>query len=91
MDLLKAGEQLKSMEFLGRVGAGLAHETKNPLCVIRGFAKLITRGELSKEEIKEASLQILEETDRTVARLDEFLLLSRPARLMTRTRRCPML
>ncbi len=69
------------MEFLGRLGAGLAHETKNPLGSVRGFAQILLKRDLPAEERIDAASRIMEETDRIVARLEEFLLLSRPARL----------
>ena len=79
--LSSAAERLRSSEFLERLGAGLAHETKNPLGAVRGFAALLRRKGIPEEDIPDAADRILQETDRTVARLDEFLLLSRPARL----------
>jgi len=73
-------EQVRSLEFLGRLGAGLAHETKNPLGSVRGFAELLLRKELTGEDVREAAGRIVDETDRIVTRLDEFMLLSRPVR-----------
>lgn len=79
-DLAAADEKVRSLEFLRRLGAGLAHETKNPLGSVRGFAELLANGELSGDEAQGAASRIVDETDRIVARLDEFMLLSRPAR-----------
>ncbi|MFH0946077.1 MAG: HAMP domain-containing sensor histidine kinase [Planctomycetota bacterium] len=73
--------QRQGLEFLRRLGAGLVHETRNPLGVIRGFAERIVREPLEGASLKKSAQAILEETDRTTARLDEFLLLSRPAEL----------
>ncbi len=80
-ELLAARERVKSLGFLSRLGAGLAHETKNPLGAIRGFGELLMRKGLDNEKAREAAKRIVDETDRIVARLDEFLLLSRPAKL----------
>lgn len=80
IDLAAADEKVRSLEFLRRLGAGLAHETKNPLGAVRGFAELLANRELSGDEAPEAAARIVDETDRIVARLDEFMLLSRPAR-----------
>ncbi|WP_419190540.1 sensor histidine kinase [Saltatorellus ferox] len=73
--------EVESLERLRRVGAGLVHETKNPLSVVRGLAQRITRTSLDAERLQATARAIVEETDRTVARLDEFLLFSRPATL----------
>ncbi len=79
--LLASEEKLRSLEYLRRLGAGLVHETKNPLSVVRGFAERILHKPLEGESLTASARAILEETDRTVSRLDEFLLLSRPAEL----------
>ncbi len=73
--------ELAGLESLRRIGAGLVHETKNPLGVVRGFAERIVREPLDEVKLRQTAKAILDETDRTVARLDEFLLFSRPARL----------
>ena len=75
--------KIRNLEYLRRLGAGLVHETKNPLGVVRGFAERIARETLEPEKLQQSVRAILSETDRTVARLDEFLLLSRPAELRT--------
>jgi signal transduction histidine kinase len=74
-------ERVRALEFLGRIGAGLAHETRNPLGVVRGHAQRMREKAGSEEETRRAAAAIEEETDRTLARLDEFLMLSRPAPL----------
>ncbi len=80
-ELASNRRHLEGLETLRRLGAGLVHETKNPLGVVRGFAERIVDGRLAAADLTRAARAIVEETDRTVARLDEFLLLSRPARL----------
>ncbi len=82
--LAASAEHVRSLEFLGRLGAGLAHETKNPLGSVRGFAQILLKRDLPPEERREAASRIMEETDRIVARLEEFLSLSRPAKLRRR-------
>ena len=80
-ELEASQEKLRSLDYLRRLGAGLVHETKNPLGVVRGFAERIIREPLEEQQLRRTAQAILEETDRTTARLDEFLLLSRPAKL----------
>lgn len=74
-------ERVRGLEFLRRLAAGLVHETKNPLGVVRGFAERLTRDRLDEPAVQSSAAAILAETDRTVARLDEFLLLSRPSEI----------
>jgi signal transduction histidine kinase len=80
-ELAESRTAVEGLETLRRLGAGLAHETRNPLGVVRGFAERLAHGRIPSDEIRKTAGAILEETDRTVARLDEFLLLSRPAAL----------
>jgi signal transduction histidine kinase len=86
--LATSHEKVAALEYLGRLGAGLAHETRNPLGVVRGYAERLLRDDVGPVEVRDAARTILEEVDRTAARLDEFLLLSRPSTL--RRRRVPM-
>ena len=76
-----AKEKLAGLEFLRRLGAGLAHETRNPLGIVRGFAQQLIEKESDPAQTRSSARTIVEQTDRTLARLDEFLLLSRPATL----------
>jgi signal transduction histidine kinase len=79
--LAASREQLRALAYLGRLGAGLVHETKNPLGVVRGFAERLDTVDLPEPERRKAVRAIISETDRAVSRLDEFLLLSRPSEL----------
>jgi signal transduction histidine kinase len=58
--------------------AGLAHETRNPLNIIRGMAQLISKVQDGSPEIRAKSLEIISETDRVTAQLNEFINYSRP-------------
>lgn len=61
------------------LGAGLAHETKNPISVIRGFAQQLTEEDsASPSEYRKYAGRIVDEVDRIVTRIDEFLQFSRP-------------
>jgi len=76
--LAGANERVRALEYLGRLGAGLVHETRNPLAVVRGHAQRLADGTVSEADVARVARTILDETDRTLTRLDEFLLLSRP-------------
>jgi len=58
--------------------AGLAHETRNPLNIIRGLAHMISKQPQAASEIEEKSRGIIEETDKVAAQLNEFINYSRP-------------
>jgi two-component system, NtrC family, sensor histidine kinase HydH len=61
------------LEELSLVAAGLAHETKNPLGIIRGLGQRLTR---STEFFKETQLiagQIIDAADQATSRLGEFM------------------
>lgn len=76
--LVRAAElntHLKEMNF---AAAGLAHETKNPLNIIRGLAQMISRQETVTEEIRQKSRGIIDEADRVTAQVNDFINYSRP-------------
>src|SRR5947208_10988103 len=58
--------------------AGLAHETRNALNIIRGLAQMISKGPDASVEIRRKSREIVDETDRVTAQLNEFINYSRP-------------
>ena len=58
--------------------AGLAHETRNPLNIIRGLAQMISKQTDTPPEIREKSRAIVDETDKVTAQLNEFINYSRP-------------
>ena len=58
---------------IGLAAAGLAHETKNPLGVIRGLAQNIADDPSIPDSARGKAREIMEETDVTTARLGDFL------------------
>jgi signal transduction histidine kinase len=60
------------------LGAGLAHETKNPISVVRGLAQQLADDSAAAARHRESAHRMVEEIDRVVARIDEFLQFSRP-------------
>lgn len=61
------------LEELSLAASGLAHETKNPLGIIRGLAQRLEREPDLPSSQRAAAGQILEEADRAVSRLGEFM------------------
>ncbi len=58
---------------LGQAAAGLAHETKNPLGLIRGLAQRVSGDVDVPPRAREMAESILDEVDTAVARLGDFL------------------
>ena len=70
-----------SLAALGQMSAGIAHEFRNSLGVIMGYAKLLQR-RLSSEDTNHAYLQeIVSEIDLLESTLKEFLAFARPMQL----------
>ena len=63
----------RHLEELRLSAAGLAHETKNPLGVIRGLAQRIARAQDVPGETRHLADAIVNEVDTTAARLGDFL------------------
>ncbi len=76
--LVRASEQNLHLKEMNVAAAGLAHETRNPLNIIRGLAQLISKHEEAAPEIRAKSRDIINETDRVTAQLNEFINYSRP-------------
>jgi signal transduction histidine kinase len=58
--------------------AGLAHETRNPLNLIRGFAQMISMETKGSSKLQEHASAIIEEADRVTVQLNEFINYSKP-------------
>ena len=76
--LALAEEQAAYHERLAKLGAGLTHETKNPLGLVRGLAQAIGALPEADAEVKRLAAGIVDEADRTVGHIDSFLALARP-------------
>jgi signal transduction histidine kinase len=76
--LLRASELNTHLRALNLAAAGLAHETKNPLNIIRGLAQMISKQDDAPAPIRENSRGIVDEADRVTAQLNEFINYSRP-------------
>ncbi len=76
--LVRASELNSHLKELNLAAAGLAHETRNPLNLIRGQAQMIARLPEAAPEVREKSRIIVDETDKVTAQLTEFINYSRP-------------
>ncbi len=75
--LVRASELNSHLREMNLAAAGLAHETRNPLNIIRGMAQMISKSE-APADLKEKSRAIVDETDKVTAQLNEFINYSRP-------------
>ena len=78
MRLVRASEMNTHLREMNIAAAGLAHETRNPLNLIRGMAQVIAGHQEAGGEIRERSAEIVEEVDRITARLNQFMDYSKP-------------
>ena len=76
--LVRASELNSHLKEMNLAAAGLAHETRNPLNIIRGLAQMLSRQTDAPPEIREKSRVILDETDKVTSQLTEFINYSRP-------------
>ncbi|HEO71922.1 MAG TPA: hypothetical protein ENN80_11720, partial [Candidatus Hydrogenedentes bacterium] len=84
-ELILACERGAQHERLAQLGAGLAHETKNPLGIVRGLAQSIGGAPQADEHVRRLAGEIVDEADRTVGRINSFLTLARPKEVELRT------
>lgn len=76
--LVKAGEMNTHLKEMNLAAAGLAHETRNPLNLIRGLAQMIAMQAREAPKLKEHAATIVEEADRVTVQLNEFIHYSKP-------------
>jgi signal transduction histidine kinase len=76
--LVRASEMNSHLKEMNLAAAGLAHETRNPLNIIRGMAQMISKQTGTPPETREKSSAIVDETDKVTAQLNEFINYSRP-------------
>ncbi|MCX6923756.1 MAG: ATP-binding protein [Verrucomicrobia bacterium] len=76
--LVRASEMNTHLKEMNLAAAGLAHETRNPLNIIRGLAQMISKQPGIAPEIQTKSRDIINEADKVAAQLNEFINYSRP-------------
>lgn len=77
-ELRLSREHQARLEEMTELAAGLAHETKNPLSLIRGQAQAWLRALEADDSGAAAAMNIIDETDRLVGRINGFLKYTRP-------------
>src|SRR5208337_1915310 len=83
--LVRASEMNMHLKEMNLAAAGLAHETRNPLNIIRGLAQMLSKLPDASSEIQTKTREITHEADKVAAQLNEFINYSRP-REVRRTR-----
>ena len=76
--LIRASELNTHLKEMNLAAAGLAHETRNPLNIIRGMAQMLSKNPDALAETREKSRAIVDEVDKVTAQLNEFINYSRP-------------
>src|SRR5476651_1042439 len=76
--LIRASELNSHLKEMNLAAAGLAHETRNPLNIIRGMAQMLSKQAEAPTEIREKARAIVDETDKVTVQLNEFINYSRP-------------
>ena len=70
--------ETRHLRDLAQAAAGLAHETRNPLGLIRGWTQRLANSEFPLSEHQAGVQTVLEECDRVTARINQFLAFARP-------------
>jgi signal transduction histidine kinase len=76
--LIRASELNTHLKDMNLAAAGLAHETRNPLNIIRGIAQMISRQPDASSDVRSKSAEIINEADKVAAQLNEFINYSKP-------------
>jgi signal transduction histidine kinase len=76
--LVRASELNSHLKEMNLAAAGLAHETRNPLNIIRGLAQMLSKQPDAAPETIEKTRAMIAETDRVTAQLNEFINYSKP-------------
>ncbi len=76
--LVRTSELNTHLKEMNLAAAGLAHETRNPLNIIRGLAQMLSRQPGTTSETQQKAREIINEADKVAAQLNEFINYSRP-------------
>lgn len=70
--------EARHLRDLSQAAAGLAHETRNPLGLIRGWTQRLIEDGVESHDGHQQVQAVLEECDRVTARINQFLAFARP-------------
>lgn len=73
--------EAKHLRDLSQAAAGLAHETRNPLGLIRGWTQRLAEAGGDDEMRRKHARAVIEECDRVTARINQFLAFAKPRNL----------
>ena len=70
--------ETRHLRELSQAAAGLAHETRNPLGLIRGWTQRLAQSLPDNPQQRQHAQTVIEECDRVTARINQFLAFARP-------------
>jgi len=70
--------EARHLRDMSQAAAGLAHETRNPLSLIRGWTQRLADAGTNGGDGRQQSRAVIEECDRVTARINQFLAFARP-------------
>ncbi len=70
--------ETRHLRELSQAAAGLAHETRNPLGLIRGWTQRLAQSLPESPQQRQHAQTVIEECDRVTARINQFLAFARP-------------
>jgi signal transduction histidine kinase len=70
--------EARHLRELSQAAAGLAHETRNPLGLIRGWTQRLAQQAATTPDQQDHAQAVIEECDRVTARINQFLAFARP-------------
>ena len=72
--------ETRHLHELSQAAAGLAHETRNPLSLVRGWTQRLAQAELHSPDAQRQARTVVEECDRVTSRINQFLAFAGPSR-----------
>jgi len=70
--------EARHLRELSQAAAGLAHETRNPIGLVRGWTQRLAQVAPESPESQDHAQTVMEECDRITARINQFLAFARP-------------
>jgi signal transduction histidine kinase len=70
--------EARHLRELSQAAAGLAHETRNPLGLIRGWSQRLAASGLDTPEQRQHAEAVVEECDRVTSRINQFFAFAKP-------------